>query len=142
MTRDEAKELQTLLISTGFLPPFTPEGRRNDDGVYGPATKRAYEHYIASRPKEMTVMVPNAAKPWWESKALISSISTVAIGVGTLAAVVGTGGIAALATPEAIAALGAVVTGTGGIYGTVTRTQQIDPDLVVRGVRITRSVGE
>jgi len=136
MTREDVIELQTLLIGLGFLPPLTPEGRRNDDGIYGPATKRAYEYYIASRPKDMTVMVPNAAKPWWESKALISSIATVVTGAVTVAAIVSTGGAAALATPEVIGAIGAVITGAGGIYGTITRTQPIDPTLVAPGHRL------
>ena len=129
MTREEVRELQIKMRSLGFDPGSI-------DGIYGPKTRLAYEHYIASRPKDMTVMIPSAAKPWWESKALISSITTVAIGIGTIAAVVGTGGAAALATPEVIGAIGAVITGAGGIYGTVTRTQPIDPTLVAPGHRL------
>ena len=129
MTREEVRELQIKMRSLGFDPGSI-------DGIYGPKTKLAYENYTASRPRDMAVMIPEAAKPWWDSKALVSSIATVAIGVGTLAAVVGTGGIAALATPEAIGALGAVVTGAGGIYGTITRTQPIDPTLVAPGHRL------
>jgi peptidoglycan hydrolase-like protein with peptidoglycan-binding domain len=129
VTREEVREIQIKMRSLGFDPGSI-------DGIWGPKTRLAYEHYIASRPREMTVMIPEAAKPWWESKALISSISTVAIGIGTIAAVVGTGGIAAIATPEAIGAIGAVVAGAGGIYGTVTRTQPIDPTLVAPGHRL------
>jgi peptidoglycan hydrolase-like protein with peptidoglycan-binding domain len=129
MTRDEVRDLQIKMRSLGFEPGAV-------DGIWGPKTRLAYEHYIASRPKDMTVMVPNAAKPWWESKALISSIATVVTGAVTIAAVVGTGGAAALATPEVIGAIGAVITGAGGIYGTVTRTQPIDPTLVAPGHRL------
>ena len=129
MTREEIRDLQIKMRSLGFDPGSI-------DGIYGPKTKLAYENYTASRPKDMTVMIPSAVKPWWESKALISSITTVAIGIGTIAAVVSTGGAAALATPEVIGAIGAVITGAGGIYGTVTRTQPIDPTLVAPGHRL------
>ena len=136
MTKDDVFVLQNMLIGLGFLPETSSTGGPSADGIYGPRTKRAYEQYLATRPKDPVVMVPSAVKPWWESKALISSITTVAIGIGTIAAVVGTGGAAALATPEAIGAIGAVITGAGGIYGTVTRTQPIDQTLVAPGHRL------
>lgn len=133
-TKDEIMALQTLLIGLGF-----DVGHSGADGVMGPLTLRAYEHYLATRPKDPTVLLPNAAIPWWESKAMWSSIATVATGVATLAAVVGTGGIAAIAAPEAIGAIVAVVTGAAGVYGTAVRKAEIDPDLVVGSYRITRS---
>ena len=136
MTRDDVIELQTLLIGLGFLPQITAQGAPSADGIYGPRTRRAYEQYLATRPRDPVVMVPTAVKPWWESKALISSIATVVTGAVTVAAIVSTGGAAALATPEVIGAIGAVITGAGGIYGTITRTQPIDPTLVAPGHRL------
>lgn len=122
------------MISLGF-----DLGKSGADGVWGPKTEAAYEDYLATRPKDPTVFTPVVAKPWWESSAMLSSIGTVAAGVGTVAATVSTGGLAALATPTGIGAITAVITGLGGIYGTATRQAPIDPDLVVKGVRITRN---
>ena len=136
MTKSDVMALQILLIQLGFLPALRSDGEPSDDGIYGPATKRAHQDYLATRPRNPAILIPSAVKPWWESKALISSIATVVTGAVTIAAVVGTGGAAALATPEVIGAIGAVITGAGGIYGTVTRTQPIDPTLVAPGHRL------
>ena len=133
-TKAEVRDLQRMLINLGF-----DVGATGVDGVMGPKTLRAYEQYLATRPKEPTIMLPNAAIPWWQSKAMLSSIATVAGGVGTLAAVIGTGGLAAIAAPEAIGAMMAIVTGAGGIYGTAVRKAPIDPDLVIGDYRISRA---
>lgn len=135
MNSEEVKALQVELESLGF-----DIGASGPDGVFGPKTKKAYEGYLATRHKDVVVMVPNAAIPWWESRAMWSSLATVAAGVGTLATIAGTGGVAALAAPEAIGAMVAVFTGLGGVIGTAARKSTIDPNLVVGKVRITRSV--
>lgn len=133
-TPAEVRELQRMLIGLGF-----DVGAPGADGVMGPRTLRAYEQYLDTRPEEPAIMLPNAAIPWWQSKAMWSSLATVAGGVATLAAVVGTGGAAAIAAPEAIGAIAAIITGAGGIYGTAVRKAPIDPNLVVGSYRITRS---
>jgi peptidoglycan hydrolase-like protein with peptidoglycan-binding domain len=133
-TKEEIRALQLMLIGLGF-----DVGKSGADGIMGPKTEAAYAAYLASRPKDPTVFLPVQAKPWWDSKAMLSGIATVATGAATLAAVVGSGGIAAIAAPEAIGAIAAIVTGAGAIYGTATRSQPIDPNLVAPTVRITRS---
>lgn len=130
MSKSDILALQHLLLSLGFDPGAV-------DGIYGPKTRSAYEQYLATRPRDpATIAVPAAAKPWWESQSMLSSIATVATGAGTLLAVVGTGGVASLGTPAAIGGLTAVITGLSGMYGTARRSAPIDPTLVAPGHRL------
>lgn len=130
MTKSDILDLQRMLLGLGFDPGAA-------DGIYGPKTRLAYEQYLATRPRgPATMVVPDAAKPWWESQSMLSSIATVATGAGTLIAAIGTGGVAALASPAAIGGLTAVITGLSGMYGTAKRSAPIDPTLVAPGHRL------
>lgn len=131
MNRSETLDLQHRLISAGF--PLTADGR------YGPATAEAYRRYLnglgPNDPPAAAVdslPAPPPVKPWWASKAVLGSLTTILVAVASLFG---------LALPQdqvglILSSLAGLVSGGLALYGSITRKAPIDPLLVLPGVRL------
>lgn len=127
MDRARIIELQRQLIERRLLPPGA------DDGVWGPKTAAAYDVYIQRQHGDdvLAKAAPPAAKPWWQSKALLGALGTIVVGLAGLAGwEVDSGQVT-----ELLVGLGALVSGIVAFVGTVRRKAPVDPDLVLPGVR-------
>jgi hypothetical protein len=133
MTGSEAIRVQRMLTDQGFDPGPV-------DGIWGPKSAAAYEHYWSGRHVEISVPVvtPSAAKPWWQSRRIIGAVVAVAaIGAGFAGLEVDARETTELVM-QAIALIGAVVAWWGGLKA----ERPIDPGLVMPGVRIPQRMRE
>ena len=119
-------EVQEALTRTGNY-----EGRIDD--VFGPKTQAAYEEYWKSRSVEVTVPIipPPAAKPWWRSVTQWSLLALFAL-VAYQALASGQSAEDINAMLVSIIELVGVLT---ALAGNTTRSQPIDPDLILPGLR-------
>jgi hypothetical protein len=103
------------------------------DGIWGPQTAKAYEGYLASSPPNPVIVTPSEAKPWWQSKAQLGTLITLATAV---AAIAGYSIDPTLAT-ELVFAVVTLISGGVTLWGNIKRNAPIDSDLIAPGVRIS-----
>ena len=130
LTREEKRKIQRDLIELGFLDETLPSGDPADDGLWGPVTDAAYQHYWASRPFSIgiPVIAPAPEQPWWVSGTHWSLIGVVLSGLFGLAGwKLDAGELAALLSMAAT-----VVSGLFGMYRNGKRKGPIDPTLLAR----------
>ena len=124
MTRADIAEIQRTLTELGF-------GELKPDGIWGPATARAYDAYLASMPVSQAV-TPPAAKPWYTSSALIGALISLLAWMASFAGYEFDVESAKQVIPELIG----VVFAAMAVVGTWRRKAPIDPTLVLPGVRL------
>jgi len=129
MTKDEIITLQSKLNDHGYNLAV--------DGVYGPKTEQAYAAYL-DRDPQVPTLVPPAVKPWWQSRAVLGLLATILVGLARRYGIeVDQGGLTDVLLQAAEVAGVALA-----FYGTVRRTQPLDPTLVAPGLRLpSRAVG-
>ena len=101
-----------------------------EDGIYGPATAAAYQHYL----DRQALPAPPASKPWWTSRALLGAVATILVSAGGLFM-----DLSSVDRGELTDVLVALSTGLAGLlalWGTIRRQSPIDPTLVAPGVRL------
>jgi hypothetical protein len=123
MTRAEILEIQRQL------------GLKRD-GIYGPKTHDAYQRWLdANTVESMPTPAPAAAKPWWQSRAVLGIlVSLIAVITERMGWTVDANTLAPLAVQFAEVAGLALA-----FLGTVRRRAPIDHTLVVPGVRFTNT---
>ncbi|MBP6733524.1 MAG: hypothetical protein KA142_02325 [Chromatiaceae bacterium] len=124
MTRAGTLTIQRQLNAAGW--------RLREDGIYGPATARAYQAWLnAHTPESMPTPAPVAAKPWYLSRAILGLLASAA---ATLAGQAGW-----MVNADEITALLVQLVEVGGLVlafiGTVRRRAPIDPTLAAPGLR-------
>ncbi len=124
MTRADIADIQRTLNELGF-------GDLKTDGIWGPATARAYDAYLASMPFSQ-VVTPPAAKPWYTSSALIGALISLVAWIASIAGYQFDVESAKQVIPELIG----VVFAAMAVVGTWRRKAPIDPTLVLPGVRL------
>lgn len=126
MTKQEVAALQREINDTcGF--------KLTVDGIYGPATAEAYQYYINQlTPRRINTPVPPAPKPWWQSRAIWGLIATIVAGLA--------GRYGFEVDSEGLTNVLLQIVEVGGlalaVFGTVRRTQSLDPTLVAPGLRL------
>ena len=124
MTKNEIIELQTQLNAQG--------ANLDVDGVYGHETRTAYAAYL-DRDPQVPTLVPPAVKPWWQSRAVLGLLATILVGLARRYGIeVDQGGLTDVLLQVAEVAGVALA-----FYGTVRRSDPIDPSLVAPGLRVT-----
>jgi hypothetical protein len=126
MTRAEVLELQRRLNEVGLAFQVLGEPLE-EDGIYGPNTKAVYKAWL-DRESVMPSAAPEAAKPWWRSRAIIGLLTVgLAWGAGKMGWLVSDEQITQilLAVMEAVGLVVAAI-------GTARRQAPIDPTLVMR----------
>jgi hypothetical protein len=126
MTNTEILELQRRLNEIGLSYQILGEPLA-EDGIYGPDTDRVYTEWL-DRDHVMPSVTPEAAKPWWTSRAVIGLLTVgLAWAAGKMGWLVDDDQITRilLAVLEAVGLIVAAI-------GTVRRKAPIDPTLVAR----------
>jgi hypothetical protein len=126
MTKSEILELQRRLNEVGLAYLVLGEPLK-EDGIYGKNTKAVYKEWL-DRDSVMPSVTPEAAKPWWQSRAIIGLLTVgLAWGAGKMGWLVDDEQITQilLAVLEAVGLVVAAI-------GTVKRKAPIDPTLVAR----------
>jgi hypothetical protein len=126
MTRAETRRMQQHLNRQG-LGPLTV------DGVYGPATERAYQRYLQFYTPVDDAPTPPAAKPWWTSRALWGALATILISIAGI--FIDVSNIDAKELADVLVSMSTGFAGLLALYGTITRKAPIDPTLAAPGVR-------
>jgi peptidoglycan hydrolase-like protein with peptidoglycan-binding domain len=124
MTPAETLKIQRQLNAAGW--------QLEVDGIYGPATARAYQAWLnANTPEAMPTPAPAGAKPWWQSRAVIGVlVSLIAVITERMGWIVDANTLTTLVVQIAEVAGLALA-----FVGTVRRRAPIDGGLIVRGVR-------
>ena len=123
MTKNEIIELQTQLNAQG--------ANLDVDGVYGHETRTAYAAYL-DRDPQVPTLVPPAVKPWWQSRAVLGLLATILVGLARRYGIeVDQGGLT-----DVLLQVAEVAGVAMAFYGTVRRSDPIDPSLVAPGVRV------
>ena len=126
MTRHDVLRIQRDLNSMGF--------GLVEDGIYGPATAAAMRQYQRmNNPAEVGLLIPDPAKPWWTSRAVLGALATI---VASLAGALWSLDIDAAQLTDTLLALVTAATGLIALWGSVRRQAPIDPTLVAPGVRL------
>jgi hypothetical protein len=126
MTKNETLDLQRRLNEVG-LSYQVINAPLDEDGIYGPNTKAVYKAWL-ERDSVMPSVTPEAAKPWWRSRAIIGLLTVgLAWGAGKMGWLIDDEQITQilLAVLEAVGLIVAAI-------GTVRRKAPIDPTLVAR----------
>jgi hypothetical protein len=126
MTKSEILELQRRLNEVGLAYLVLGEPLA-EDGIYGNDTKQVYKAWL-DRDTVMPSVTPEAAKPWWQSRAIIGLLTVgLAWAAGKMGWLVDDEQITQilLAVLEAVGLVVAAI-------GTVRRKAPIDPTLVMR----------
>jgi peptidoglycan hydrolase-like protein with peptidoglycan-binding domain len=126
MTRAETRRMQQHLNRQG-LGPLTV------DGIYGPATERAYQRYLQFYTPVDDAPTPPAAKPWWTSRALWGALATILISIAGI--FIDVSSIDAAEVTNVLVSMSTGIAGLLALYGTITRKAPIDPTLAAPGVR-------
>jgi hypothetical protein len=126
MTNTEILELQRRLNEVGlaYLVLGKPLA---EDGIYGPNTDRVYVEWL-DRDSVMPSVTPEAAKPWWQSRAIIGLFAAVLAGAAHAMGL-------EIGSDEITAILLSLVEFVGlglAMWGTIRRQAPIDPTLVAR----------
>lgn len=103
-----------------------------EDGIYGPATAEAYQYYLnQNTPHNVPTPAPAGAKPWWQSRAVIGILVSLAAAI--------TERMGWIVDADTLTTLAVQVLEVAGLalafVGTVRRRAPIDGGLIVRGVR-------
>ena len=101
-----------------------------EDGIYGPATAAAYQHYL----DRQALPAPPASKPWWTSRALLGAVATILVSAGGL--FMDLSSVDRGELTDVLVALSTGVAGLLALWGTVRRQAPIDPTLIAPGVRL------
>jgi hypothetical protein len=126
MTKNETLDLQRRLNEVGLSYQVINEPL-DEDGIYGPNTKAVYKAWL-ERDSVMPSVTPEAAKPWWQSRAIIGLLTVgLAWAAGKMGWLIDDEQITQilLAVLEAVGLVVAAI-------GTVRRKAPIDPTLVAR----------
>lgn len=120
MTPAETLKIQRQLNAAGW--------QLEVDGIYGPATARAYQAWLnANTPEAMPTPAPAGAKPWWRHKVVIGLLATV------LAGVTARWGIEAHELTDILLALAEAAGLVLAAWGTApSQATPVDPTLVAR----------
>ena len=100
-----------------------------EDGIYGPATAAAYQHYL----DRQALPAPPASKPWWTSRALLGAVATILVSAGGL--FMDLSSVDRGELTDVLVALSTGIAGLLALYGTIKRQAPIDPTLVAPGIR-------
>ncbi len=126
MTRTETLALQRRLNEIGLSYQILGENLE-DDGIYGKRTREVHRAWL-DQDAEVPTITPEAAKPWWRSRAIIGLLT---VGLAWAAGKAGW-----LVDDEQITQILLVVMEAVGLavatWGTVRRKGAIDPTLVAR----------
>lgn len=124
MTPAETLKIQRQLNAAGW--------QLEVDGIYGPATARAYQAWLnANTPEAMPTPAPAGAKPWWQSRAVIGVlVSLIAVITERMGWIVDADTLTTLVVQVAEVAGLAMA-----FVGTVRRRAPIDPTLAAPGLR-------
>lgn len=124
MTPAETLKIQRQLNAAGW--------QLEVDGIYGPATARAYQAWLnANTPEAMPTPAPAGAKPWWQSRAVIGVlVSLIAVITERMGWIVDANTLTTLVVQVAEVAGLAMA-----FVGTVRRRAPIDPTLAAPGLR-------
>ena len=107
-----------------------------EDSIYGPKTAEAYQYYLDQKtPRNVPTPAPAGAKPWWQSRAVIGILVSLAAAITERM-----GWIVDADTLTTLAVQVAEVAGLAlAFVGTVRRRGPIDHSLVAPGVRFANT---
>jgi hypothetical protein len=126
VTSNEIYDLQKQLNAVGMSLLVLGELLK-EDGIYGPNTKAVYKAWL-DRDSVMPSVTPEAAKPWWQSRAIIGLFAAVLAGAAHAMGL-------EIGSDEITAILLSLVEFVGlglAMWGTIRRQAPIDPTLVAR----------
>jgi hypothetical protein len=126
MNKSETLELQRRLNEIGLAYLVLGEPLA-EDGIYGPDTDRVYVNWL-DRDSIIPSVTPEAAKPWWRSRAILGLLT---VGLAWAAGKAGWLIDDEQITQILLAVMEAVGLAVAAI-GTVRRKGAIDPTLVAR----------
>jgi hypothetical protein len=130
MTHDDIKALQEQMLSLGYYGGAV-------DGVWGPATAKAYQHYLTRVTRttpEDVIVAPAAPKPWWTSITQNGALVLLLVTIAKMFDI-----DANVAIMESIISHGIeLILALGILFGNSTRKKSLDTDLVLPGVRLSK----
>ena len=107
------------------------------DGVWEPASKKAYSNYLATRPNDTIVIEPPVAKTWWTSRAILGNLGTlISIGAGFFALNIDAGAIT-----NVLVLLSGLITAVVSLWGSMERKGPINTDRIAGNLKWSSFTG-
>ena len=125
----QVQRIQNDINESGF-------GSVNTTGLYDQETNDAYSEMLRLSSiggAFQTIPTPEPLKPWWTSRAVIGSISTIIVGISGMIG----WSLDLQGTTEIMLAIATLISGLISYIGTIQRKAPIDVSLIAPGFRIS-----